>query len=599
MTSKEYRKLVFMMWVIITGALVAISGPRAWTGESWDTDDFMRLVQVQDLLAGQGWSDLTQHRLNPPQGTPMHWTRLPDIPLALVALALSPWLDSREALTVAAMVLPPLYLAMFLVPYAIAARLMLGPARSPVALLVAMTGSAALALYLPGRVDHHGLQLVAMTIATTLLLLGIARRRWRTLIVWAGLPFALSIWIGVETLPAIAGWFAALGLVWCKDGGDYAGRGALAAWSATGVGAVILALTMPRASWLLYTCDAFSLMPLGALALIGAGFGGMHLTGRWAHGAIARIASGAICAGIVAAAFTAMFPNCVGGGYAALDPLVEAHWLTYVGEAHSIQWLWAHATFVALGKLWTPALGLAYCLWRAIRSRGRAQLLWGSLAVIVIGDVSLMFWQVRAANLAHAAALIPLSALITALWHRIAPVGSSFRRLTLLLPVVLVCSIAFWPIVGGGFRLAAGLLPGVPEPAQFVTTSCGSRGEIGPLVASEPSLILNYIDVGPMLLFSTRSPVLGAPYHRNNAGLRTTIELFRATDDATIRMQLNELGVGWIVTCPGLEERTVYRTESRAGLAERLAAGEVPGYLELIPDSAHPKLRLYRIRSKL
>ena len=47
-----------------------------------DTDDAMRLVQVRDLLAGQGWFDMVQHRLMPPEGASMHWSRLVDAPLA-------------------------------------------------------------------------------------------------------------------------------------------------------------------------------------------------------------------------------------------------------------------------------------------------------------------------------------------------------------------------------------------------------------------------------------------------------------------------------------------------------------------------------------
>ena len=41
----------------------------------------MRLVEVRDLIAGQGWFDLTQHRLDPP-GVSMHWSRVIDAPLA-------------------------------------------------------------------------------------------------------------------------------------------------------------------------------------------------------------------------------------------------------------------------------------------------------------------------------------------------------------------------------------------------------------------------------------------------------------------------------------------------------------------------------------
>src|ERR1700754_2112522 len=51
-----------------------------------DTDSAMRLVQVRDLMAGQGWFDTVQHRLNTPYGLPMHWSRLVDAPLALLSL---------------------------------------------------------------------------------------------------------------------------------------------------------------------------------------------------------------------------------------------------------------------------------------------------------------------------------------------------------------------------------------------------------------------------------------------------------------------------------------------------------------------------------
>jgi len=42
------------------------------------TDDAMRLTTVRDLLAGQGWWDHIQHRLNAPYGAEIHWSHLVD-----------------------------------------------------------------------------------------------------------------------------------------------------------------------------------------------------------------------------------------------------------------------------------------------------------------------------------------------------------------------------------------------------------------------------------------------------------------------------------------------------------------------------------------
>ena len=55
-----------------------------------DTDDAMRLVEAHDFLGGQNWFDLVQHRLNTPFGAEMHWSRLVDLPEALLLALLRP-----------------------------------------------------------------------------------------------------------------------------------------------------------------------------------------------------------------------------------------------------------------------------------------------------------------------------------------------------------------------------------------------------------------------------------------------------------------------------------------------------------------------------
>src|ERR1700751_5814482 len=47
-------------------AALAVPCLRSGVFDAMSTDDAMRLVEVRDLLAGQSWFDLTQHRLDPP-----------------------------------------------------------------------------------------------------------------------------------------------------------------------------------------------------------------------------------------------------------------------------------------------------------------------------------------------------------------------------------------------------------------------------------------------------------------------------------------------------------------------------------------------------
>lgn len=595
MSVTEFRKLTIIVWLVVVASMAAVWGADAWRGKSWDTDDFMRLTQVRDLLAGQGWQDLTQYRLNPPGGTPMHWSRLADLPPAAVALALSPFLPVDDGLTIAAMIVPPLYFLLLLIVYRFPARLMLGAGRSPVGLLVAICGAGTAAQFAPGRIDHHGLQLVLITAAIGLLLAGLARDRWRGAIAFAGIPFGLSIWIGVELLPLIAAWFAVLGLAWCKEGGSLARQGALAAGLAALIGLAVLLTSVAPASWSAAACDAFSAMPVGALALVAVGFALMHLMGSRAGGAGARLVLAGIGGAIAAAGFALAFPQCLGGGYGEVDPVVRRFWLANVAEAVPLSVQFRFDAFSAIGKLWPSALALGYALWRCARSPGRGRVLWGAMALLTAAAAALIFWQVRAATIAHAVALVPLAGLIAELWARIRGRGGRLRQLAMLLPILFVGSAIFWPAVKFAYRSAAALVPASPGGLVKVTASCESRRTLPVLAAEPPSVILSYIDVGPMLLFATPHAVLGAPYHRNNGGLKSTIELFRAADDAWIRGRLQQLGVGWVVTCPGPEDRSVYRTPAGDGLAERLAAGQVPDYLAEVPAADPTAPKLYRV----
>ena len=75
----EGAVLLIAVWALALFALALSFGINMLS-----TDDAMRLVEVRDFNAGQGWFDLTQYRLDAPQGVAMHWSRLIDLPLAVM-----------------------------------------------------------------------------------------------------------------------------------------------------------------------------------------------------------------------------------------------------------------------------------------------------------------------------------------------------------------------------------------------------------------------------------------------------------------------------------------------------------------------------------
>src|SRR3546814_16373154 len=73
--ERNWKWLTVLLWI---GAMAYMVSTR-WPQIQWltlnDTDDNIRYLQVKDWLAGQGWYDLRQYRLDPPAGFDIHWSR--------------------------------------------------------------------------------------------------------------------------------------------------------------------------------------------------------------------------------------------------------------------------------------------------------------------------------------------------------------------------------------------------------------------------------------------------------------------------------------------------------------------------------------------
>src|SRR6201996_2889441 len=175
----------WLVWPLAAWLLFAVAALWLAHGSlALDTDSAMRLVQVRDLLAGQGWFDTVQHRMNTPYGLPMHWSRLVDAPLALLSL-----ISERFALIAWPLIL---LAALLLLLSRLAGKLGGNPARV-VILILTLFCPELYAIFTPGNIDHHGLQLVLMLTALS----GVVEQRPRL----TAIAVALSLSVGLETLP--------------------------------------------------------------------------------------------------------------------------------------------------------------------------------------------------------------------------------------------------------------------------------------------------------------------------------------------------------------------------------------------------------------
>ena len=155
----ETRKLLLLIWARNGRDLPA---HRPGAGQSLSTDDAMRLVQVRDLIAGQGWFDVTQYRLNPPDGVAMHWSRLIDLPIAILIRAAELVLPTATAERLALTVWPAGLLLALLFGVVRLARELADDTAARLALIFAALMAPVLQHFRPGAIDHHNVQLVLM-----------------------------------------------------------------------------------------------------------------------------------------------------------------------------------------------------------------------------------------------------------------------------------------------------------------------------------------------------------------------------------------------------------------------------------------------------
>ncbi|HLP70658.1 MAG TPA: hypothetical protein VK181_24390, partial [Rhizobium sp.] len=187
--------------VVTVSALAFLNLPGAQDYVGTDNDDVMRLVVVRDLLAGQGWFDNMQHRLGLEAGTSMHWSRLIDLPIAVLITFFRAVLPETAAEAAALLVWPLSLTVPLLATMGLAGRRIGGPQVMQIAFAMTTILVVTSNRFLPGAIDHHNVQFVLVA-AMAAMLVDADFKPWSFAV--AGAAAALAIAIGAETTPVVA-----------------------------------------------------------------------------------------------------------------------------------------------------------------------------------------------------------------------------------------------------------------------------------------------------------------------------------------------------------------------------------------------------------
>ncbi len=577
-----------LMPVLWLAAAIALAWPALDGGvfDAMATDDAMRLVQVRDLIGGQGWFDLFQHRLDPP-GASMHWSRVVDLPLAASILLLRPLLGTHGAEAATLLLYPLLLLAAALVLVAALARQMSGNVVNAqiMAMVLAVLSAPALIHFRPGAIDHHNAQIVLL-LAAVLLTSQVEQSAVKAAL--GGVAASLSLAIGIEMLPAIAAaCIAVFGLLIWR--GASVSRQAAAFGAALAASSLLLApALLPLPSLASQVCDAFG----GPVLLLLAG-GGISLVMMAAidryHSALRlRLATGAASGIALVGAFFSQYAGCLASPYGHLDPLVTSLWVDKVVESMSLATMLQLAPQKVLGFYGFPVLTLGFAAAALMRSHPAGRFRWILGIMTLAALIGLGAWEMRVTAAASMVAAPMLAASLAILW----PALAGGRRLILL-------ALALSPASLAALGLAAQpLIDLVLKPQMIIAerdaSTCRTVSDVAAMKQLPKGRVMAPVDLGPMILAATDHAVFAAPYHRNNDGMVAQLRLMLASLPAA-RQILRDRRVDYLVTCPGgIEEDFVKLAPD--GLAARLRRGETPDFLEPLDLDPTRKISVWRVK---
>ena len=588
---------------IVLGFLVT-KLPEVLTGVLPGNDDMMRLQQVRDLMAGQAWYDVDQSRLLTPEGGAMHWSRLPDVFLAGLIAVMTPIFGSQTAEWLAVFLWPVLLLSVAMTALAlIAKRLGASPVGVGLILFFFATGKSVYQFW-PGRIDHHGLQVMLVLAAFAALLA--PRGGWRAGAV-AGAAIAAMVGVAMESLPYAAVLTGGAALLWILRGDEEAERLRGFGLAVAGMASLLFVFDAPGVSLARMACDAYGSFHAAGFVtgglLLAALSSGRLAFGPWEADWARRLGPAVLAGAVTVGVAIAVSPGCLASPYGEVGDAAVATWLTRVGEARSIDILLRENPVMAVGDLGFVLAGLAataYCLWRAPVGRRVDFVL---LGLLLVAAMLVSLWQIRGTLFAHAFAAIPAGLVADRAFRAWRAEGGS-PALVRFGAVALMLAPASWMSVAKA-TLSSPTAETNELKASFEIDGrgpadhCRDKDAYVEIAALPPARVFAPIDLGTTLLVRTPHSVFGAPYHRNSDGIARATGIFRSTPEEA-RRALDELEVKYVVSCAGLGELQNYHHDKPESLGAQLYTGHAPDWLEPLDpvEAGEPGVRIYRIEPR-
>jgi hypothetical protein len=596
--DRKFGTFVALIWLAACAMLVFMGREAITNWRFGDPDDQMRMVQIRDWMAGQSWWDITQYRMNPPEGGPMHWSRLVDLPMAGLILLIGAFADHETAELVAAAAIPLLTLGLALWIYARVGRRLFGAGAGLLAAGLMITIIPVIGQLVPMRIDHHGWQIVLFMAGFAALFDRESPRRAGIII---GLCCALWMEISIEGLPFAILLLGVLALRWISPWPkhDYPRPDTGFAWSLIALAggcALFYAVTERWAT--AQHCDSlspFHVASLSAVALVVAvgvfGARAKSLQPGWPI----RLAICGVAGAAGIAALLATAPQCGGDAFGALDPLVRDYWYDRVPEGLPMWQIdWAFSANYWAGYA-AGVIGLGY-LFVAKRPASLADRV--ALLLLFVGTALVGLFVSRVALYALCIANLMMAPLFLAMMKRAEQLnglairmGLRMAAVALIMPAVLANHA-----VGISFdREMAANPKAKAQDREFddLTRKCQKPAAARALQAlpSSSQLMLG-LDSSPAVLLFTDHKIVASGHHRNQKAMADVIRAFIGSETDARRIY-KARGIDYLVTCEGSYELQIYYARAPNGFGSQVRSGKLPGWL--IKDRTIGPFSVYRV----
>lgn len=577
---------VFLVWITVCAMLVLPSLSAIAALRFPDPDDMLRLVQVRDLLGGQGWFDLHQYRIDGPDGTLMHWSRLVDAPLALIIALLKPIIGVHAAEMAAVVIVPLLTLGGIMLAVAKISAAFMDRTTVTFVCICAGLSTLLIAQVQPMRIDHHGWQIFTVVLA----LVGMLPLRKPDGVVLAGpilagtaLAFGLSI--SLEILPIAMAFGGIFALRWLMDADARWHLPAFLSGLSAALAGVFLA-TRGLAD-LVEHCDAISPGHVAAFAVMALGAAGVAAIRPQSRIVLIALLAVPMIAG--AALYLWAAPHCAAGPFGNLDPLVRDLWYEKVAEGRPA---WRVA-----GTIWVPfamqaLLALATLAWLCRTTAGEVRKWWFEylLLLSVTFLTGLLVW--RSMAFVGALSAVPLGYVAARLFREFGTGQKSLMRCLAAFALIIVL-VPVFPA-----SLATAMLPAKVEALpqdNTAASTCRLVESADALNALPRSKIFAPLDLGAPLLMHSQHGIVASAHHRAEDAMHDVIAAFTGSADQAHDLVMRH-NADYLLLCVDAAEVSFYRQYAPGDFADQLANGRLPAWLEPVTVDAPASVRLWKVK---